>query len=203
MKYDFELVERKNIIQKYGVVGTNLVITYLDGHQVIMVNNQENLENFKNEMLTQALYRNRSYDLNALIKKRIAMTAGAGLSAALTYAYLIALINGDTNIFKMACVVFGISYSTACLSCIKLLVETNDEIKEIKKYDIYLTLISKVPNMKEYLDKNYKLNINTLDNFSLNDVIKIDKHLRNNVICNPDLPASTNTQNILRKRKLY
>ena len=47
-----------------------------------------------------------------------------------------------------------------------------DEIKELKKYDIYLSIREKLKNKKEQ-----KLTINTLDNFSLNDLEEIQTNL--------------------------
>ena len=60
----------------------------------------------------------------------------------------------------------------------------NDEIKELEKYDIYLQIRGRLeiindPNLFNGVKKQQEpLNINTLDGYSLNDIIRIRDNLK-------------------------
>ena len=160
MKYYYGLYgleDVKYLIEGYTKVNNKIIIRYLDQSTETVTDIDGTYEEaLKKRMLDQLIKRNKSIDMNYL-NMRVCLD-----TLSFSSIYILALINyyvtkGDilnaltlTNIFVSA---FA-------------LVRTEKSInikKDIKKTNLFLELL-------EYLDKDDKMNINTIDDYSYKQV---------------------------------
>lgn len=172
MKYGYGDYELGSLIKKYKKKNNKIIITFLDGTK-----KEEPLTNIKeeeilNKMLKQAIERNdnikweeilekRKFSKNNIIKDILFEIIGISLPYIHEYTGEISLFLGGTmGIFL---IVDSLFYKLS-----------SNEIKELKKYDIYL-------DVKDEIEKNKKenININNLDNYSLKDLEEIRQNLIN------------------------
>lgn len=188
MKYEYDGMDASDIIDNYKKKTSKIVITFLDGSTKTVPLNNKQEEKIKNMMLKQATDRNNNSSLN---------TSKSGIKLnTLTYAYFVTFpiiftlclafnpsYDSSKTIYNtLIAFVIGISSIGIYLSDneIKL---SNEEVNDIKKYSIYLANRKKIEDNKDNpsLYKNVKnkgtLDINTLDNYTLSDMLKIEKNL--------------------------
>lgn len=183
MKYGYEDVEDEELIQNYKTLSDKIVITFLDGTNYEIPLTKENEAYLLNKMLEQAQDRSKSSALYDAKQERKKALRWAVTEVGLT---LITTINAHTTDLKWRMFVSVF----CCITGICIVIDSvqykfkNDEIKELEKYDIYLS-------MREALEKNIEnpnlfngvevqqegLNINTLDDYSLSDIETIQSNL--------------------------
>ena len=139
-------------------------------------------------MLVQAQLRNMKssieelkYDKKLSFNRTLISALVSGQS--LSFGSLLYYCNQEI-ISKIAAFILGITSASTIIYSIKYILLTN-EINELEKYDIYLQIKSKLentnnPNLFNGIKKSKlitPLNINTLDNYSLNDIKKVRDNL--------------------------
>ncbi len=157
MKYYYGLEDAKYIIEGYTKVNNKIIIRYLDQSTETVTDIDGTYEEaLKKRMIDQLIKRNKSIDMNYL-NMRVCLD-----TLSFSSIYILVLINyyvtnGDilnaltlTNIF-----VGGYTFSRT-----KKSINTK---KDIKKTNLFLELL-------EYLDKDAKMNINTIDDYSYKQV---------------------------------
>jgi len=175
MKYGYNGASERELIANYKIVDDKIVILYLDGYAEKIPYTKSNEDIIIAKMITQAEVRRDSEAeriSNTNMKK--ALTVGLG-SGAVTLASL-----GLTQFGEYISIFFG---PIALYNLIYML-QQNANIKELKKYDIYLKIreeIEKYQNNPSLYNnvktRNNSLNINTLDNYSLKDLRVIKANL--------------------------
>lgn len=185
MNYGYENADLSKLIQKYEIIDNQIVITFLDGSNNNIALTKPNEESVLNEMLWQAFVRNNSTALDKAMEKRnenfrwMMMQAGFTLMNAFT---ICAAKQYGVKIFGM---VLGGLTGTITLSWGISYKHFNDVVKELKKYDIYLSMRKQLEEnvshevFKGIKNPNETLNINTLDNYSLKEIKKIQNNLQN------------------------
>ena len=184
MKHGYEGAESGELIQNYKTSNDKIIITFLDGANYEMPLTEENEIDLLNQMLEQAEERSKKssiYDLKQKRKKALILA-------------MMHVVGTASNILSPSIVDSkGIIVSASILCCITALGVVyngsyykfkNDEIKELEKYDIYLQIRARLENINDpnlfngIRKQEAPLNINTLDNYSLNDIIKIRDNLK-------------------------
>ncbi len=172
MKYGYNNIPKKELIKNYKSSDDKIEITYLDGSKKVFPLTEEIKKSIISKMLLQAQERKNSKTLEKAMKEKkelllniIGEVGVLALSLASYQMYntdnIATLIGFFGGLTGLVIVREGIDYKFNA-----------DEIKELKKYDIYLSIREKLKNKKEQ-----KLTINTLDNFSLNDLEEIQTNL--------------------------
>lgn len=182
MRHGFANMQSE-LIKNYKVSNNTVIITYLDGSVCEIPFSEDFETDLLNRMLEQAQKRNEMVSVDDLKEKR--RQALFWLATQLSFGTLsvsnvvvsdserMSLISGLLGgIIALTAVVHGASYKFY-----------NDEIKELEKYAIYLSIRERLENIDvpQVFDgvKNPELplNINTIDNYSLNDIRKIRDNL--------------------------
>ena len=187
MNFGYNGKNNNELIKKYAVVDNNIVITFLDDSQKTIPNTLENEKNIVNLMLSQAIERNSSSELNKT-KVLKALSAGeilASTGVSFEYLYLYANTSMEDFYLKLFSILMAGTYTMLGFAFNKKVYESlDDKIDELKKYDIYLKLndtlneIVQDPYVSLSLDERYKkLNINTLDRYSLEEIKNLEKNL--------------------------
>ena len=184
MKYGYEGVESGDLIQNYKAFNDKIIITFLDGSNYEIPLTEENEINLLNQMLEQAEERSRRtsiYDLKQNRKKALIWTM---TQVGLTVSSILNASTTDSKEMRVfASVLGGIAALTVVTNGLNYKF-INDEIKELEKYDIYLQIRGRLeiindPNLFNGVKKQQEpLNINTLDGYSLNDIIRIRDNLK-------------------------
>lgn len=184
MKNGYDGAESEELIENYEISNDKIVITFLDGSNLEVPLTEENETNLLNQMLKQAEERSRKssiYDLKQKKKKSLIFAisqAGITMLNAATFsttdqkenATFASILGGLT---ATATVLYSLGYKFI-----------SDEIRELEKYDIYLSIRESLeaiddPNIFSGIKKQgMPLNINTLDGYSLSDMKKIRKNLK-------------------------
>lgn len=183
MKYGYEGVELGELIQNYKISNDKIIITFLDGSNYEMPLTEKNEKALLNQMIQQAQERRESQSLYDAKQKRdkalirmmplgtfIMIIIASAITDLKNTKFLIGALSGITAI---PLVTNGLAYKYRI-----------DEIKELEKYDIYLSIAEKLenitdPNLFNGVTKQEEaFNINTLDNYSLSDIKKIRDNLK-------------------------
>lgn len=184
MKYGYSFAELEDIIENYKTSKDKIIITFLDGSNYEIPLTEKNERDLLNQMIEQARVRSNSsalYDAKEKRKKTLMWTIS---QISFTVLNIILFSTSDIkamrvftgvlgSIIAITAVIDGFGYKFTC-----------DEIKELEKYDIYLSIMSKLenatdPNLFNGVKKQEEpLNINTLDNYSLKDIKKIRDNLK-------------------------
>ena len=185
MKHGYEGVEAGELIQNYKTSNDKIIITFLDGTNYEMPLTEENEANLLNKMLEQAEERKELsiYDLNQKRTKALIWTITQVGCTALNI--LGASIADSKGMRVFASIVSGITALNVVMNGLDYRFK-NDEIKELEKYDIYLQIRTRLENADDSnlfngirkRKQETPLNINTLDNYSLNDIKKIRDNLK-------------------------
>lgn len=182
MKYTYENIELSSIIEKYKINYDKIIVNFLDGSSYELPLNKENEEIIKRRMLKQAIARDESDALKEAKKKQIKALIWSIFQ---TYLTAICISNSYSNNGTMTATMLSyISGIIVVLHGIEFKIDS-EEIEEIEKYKIYLSIKDRLKdNIKSpilYVGVNSiekELNINTLDNYSLNDI----KIIKNNLL---------------------
>ncbi len=185
MKHGYEGAEAGELIQNYKTSNDKIIITFLDGTNYEMPLTEENEANLLNKMLEQAEERKglSIYDLNQKRTKALIWTITQVGCTALNI--LGASIADSKGMRVFASIVSGITALNVVMNGLDYRFK-NDEIKELEKYDIYLQIRTRLENADDSnlfngirkRKQETPLNINTLDNYSLNDIKKIRDNLK-------------------------
>lgn len=183
MKFGYEGVRNEELIQKYKVNGDKITIMFLDGtiHEVDLT--EENENDLLSRMLKQAQERNESLEMNLAIRERRQAFLWAMYLSMIDLVYINTTINATTDRGEIfGTIVSGIVGLTIVING-SVCKARNDEIRELKKYAIYLNIRDRFEEMGDkpiLLGENGReefLNINTLDDYSLHDIKVIRKKL--------------------------
>lgn len=182
MKYTYDHIELSSIIEKYKINHDKIIVNFLDGSSYELPLNKENEEIIKRRMLKQAIARDESHALKEAKKKQIKALIWSIFQ---TYLTAICISNSYSNNGTMTATMLSyISGIIVVLHGIEFKIDS-EEIEEIEKYKIYLSIKDRLEdNIKNpilYVGVNSiekELNINTLDNYSLNDI----KIIKNNLL---------------------
>ena len=184
MKHGYKGAESGELIQNYKTSNDKIIITFLDGTNYEIPLTEENEIDLLNQMLEQAEERSKKssiYDLKQKRKKALIWTmTQVGFT-------ILNIVNASTTDSKgmrvFAGILGGITAFTVVINGLDYKFK-NDEIKELEKYDIYLQIRARLENINDpnlfngIRKQETPLNINTLDNYSLNDIIKIRDNLK-------------------------
>lgn len=177
MKYGYGNYDNfKNIIKEYKNKDDKIIVTYLDDSTCIKPFSKSNEEDIISTMIKQAQDRSKSSMLNDAKKERNGYIATFGACAVTSIIFFTSAFTQPELIMKIinsvsAGAVSFVTISTICVAK-PLINELIDEIHELKKYNIYLS-------MKPKLENTTEININNLDNYSLKDLKKIKNNLEN------------------------
>lgn len=183
MKYGYENGKVEELIRNYKTDDNEMIITFLDGSKYTIPFTKEEENKILKQMLEQAKNRNESsalYDARYERKKAIHKTLTQifctiinGFSSHIYeetgWEIVFRILGGVTGIFI---IIHGVDWKLK-----------TDEIKELEKYDIYLSIMEKLDNTTNdnlfngIKNRKVKLNINTLDNYSLKDIKRIKQNL--------------------------
>ena len=190
MKYEFGDYEKDEIIEDYiTITGQQNIISvaYLDGHSDMLPYTLKNLKEIRDKMLQQAKERseyskNEGNNANIDLQNELVMDLiGASMSAA--GIVMVQPKDLETTSIVVSAMFTG-TFSILLHNFIKKIynnvIEQNAKEKDIEKYDIYLAIREFLINHKDNLkltDREKKLDINTIDRYSLKEVKKLQKTL--------------------------
>ena len=183
MNYGYEGTELGELIQNYKTSNDKIIITFLDGTNYEIPLTEENEIELLNQMFEQAEERRKKSSIDDLKQKRKKALMWAMIQAGVTVLNMVDAFTTDSKgmrvfasflggITAAAVVVNGLDYQFS-----------NDEIKELEKYDIYLQIRVRLENINDpnlfngVERREASLNINTLDSYSLSDIKKIRNNL--------------------------
>ena len=206
MKYGYDGGELSNLIDNYKIINNTIVITYLDGstHEIKCVSCDEKdyiERKILDDMLNQAKNRNDSVSLQTMENYKNLLTfvykikkiGYSGMWSASLTATLRNFIceKYDIKYYVIIGAVFALCISTIGVSNYMIEKYGYDKskldsiISEIEKYSIYLSIREELPefssNINFYKDLgiNDGININTLDNYSLDQIKELERKLKN------------------------
>lgn len=208
MKYGYDGGELADLIDHYEIIDNTIVITYLDGSTYeIKCDEKGNIEKkILDDMLNQAKNRNDSVSLQTMENYKNLLTfvykiRKIGFIGMWSTTLAMALENfiHDSNKYDIKYyMIFG-AVLTLCasasisLTCVSHYIiekygydesELDSIISEIEKYSIYLSVREELPefssNISFYKDLgiNDSININTLDNYSLDQIKELERKLK-------------------------
>ena len=175
MKHGYEGAESGELIQNYKTSNDKIIITFLDGTNYEIPLTEENEIDLLNQIKSSI------YDLKQKRKKALIWTmTQVGFT-------ILNIVNASTTDSKgmrvFASILGGITAFNVVIKGLDYKFK-NDEIKELEKYEIYLQIRARLENINDpnlfngIRKQETPLNINTLDNYSLNDIIKIRDNLK-------------------------
>lgn len=184
MKHGYEGAESGELIQNYKTSNDKIIITFLDGSNYEIPLTEENETDLLNQMLEQAEERSKKSSIYDLKQKRKTALIWTITQVGFT---LLNIVNASTTDLKgirvFASILGGITALTVVTNGLDYKFK-NDEIKELEKYDIYLSIRARLENISDpnlfngIKKQETPLNINTLDSYSLNDIKKIRDNLK-------------------------
>ena len=184
MKYGYAYANLGELIRNYKVSNDKIIITFLDGSSKEIPFTEQNEAELLNEMLKQAkiMRMNKSeHDLKVEKYDVIRMIP-------ITFLDYVTANNSDTYqvVRTLSGVFCGLTALTIVTSSFIYNLKAN-ELNELKKYKMYLDMKEDIDKTDAYLFKGVKtkempLNINTLDNYSLNDIKQIRNNLNDSLI---------------------
>lgn len=191
MKYGYEEKSYKELIENYKVSGDKIVITFLDGTKNEILLTKENERELLSKMIKQAQERSESSALYiAKIRKKtltnfVTIIMGGIL---LDFAIVSATTAGNSifmgNVTESIAAILG-SITGVCIVIGGIQYSFNDEIEELEKYNIYLSIRDELEKCISDFDlfsgvekMTEKFNINTLDEYTLEDLIQISNNLK-------------------------
>lgn len=184
MKYGYENISGEKLIQHYEISNNKIIIKYLDGTIDEMLFTKENESNLLKIMFEQAKSRSKSAALKKAISEKLFMASWTVRFGGFTMlSLLLAIVSSSHDAELYACIVSCFT-GIPSIFCGARYASKNSEIKELEKYDIYLSIkdrlernISRPSLFYEVNNKQDVLNINTLDNYSLKDILTIRHNL--------------------------
>lgn len=188
MKYGYAHANLGELIRNYKVSNDKIIITFLDGSSKEIPFTEQNEAELLNEMLKQAkimiMYKSE-HDLEVekydVLRRAIRMIP-------ITFLNYVTANKSDTYqvVRTLSGVLCGLTALTIVTSSFIYNLKAN-ELNELKKYRMYLYMKEAIDKTDAYLFKGVKtkgmpLNINTLDNYSLNDIEQISNNLCDSLI---------------------
>ena len=183
MNYGYEGANLSHIIKKYDIIDNKIVITFLDGHHREEPLTKQNEQKVLEEMLFQARDRSNSQALDEVSNMRkdelrwlmaeAGFTILAGLSACLA----------KQEWLRISAMILGGFAGGMTANWVLSYRRYNEVVKELVKYDIYLSMRQQLEENKDLNAFNGinnphgLLNINTLDNYSLKEIKRIQNNL--------------------------
>lgn len=185
MKFGYEGANLSELIRKYKVSNQMMAINFLDDKgSFIIPYNEEVEQQIQDYMIEQAKLRKENMDLNEYnndLSRTVSLSlVGGGFSIFSTVGLITAEQIFTQSYFGSLLVYAGAITILSSLVAIK----QNKKVKELKKYDIYLSIREQLDNIcdtKLYegvSPKRQSLNINTLDDYSLKELKDISSNLK-------------------------
>lgn len=191
------------LIKNYEVLDNNIIIQYLDGTYHTLPCTKENEHKILNIMIDQAIERNHKMYSIKLTSEKFTLVEGILCISLLKYFKYLSFsgtLNELNKLFgsnlDIAIVGIYILIASSGLFSLHLSMITDEAIQELTKYEIFLSIREKLEELQSEevlyqqqssLDiikaykmdghKYYPLNINTIDNFSLEDIRNISDNL--------------------------
>lgn len=175
----------EKIIRWYVVENDKIIISYLDGSvENDLKYSEENEKNIIEIMIRQAEERNNYVSIENLKANAINNDIKLFLNIGIGYSGLtLAGINSLNNNIRLTGALMSIVLGLIALAKNKKSIIISNQINELEKYKLYLSMRKEIEDNynKETFDgiKSFdgNFNINTLDDYSLDDVKKIKKNL--------------------------
>ncbi len=195
MKFGYDGANLSELISHYKIIDDKIEITFLSDNKSEIPFTEENESKLLECMIEQAEKRNFALALtnggNRFQKEflvdtttdctMVAVIVGANIMNLSLYDKV-----GPLNVAGYAMTLSGVAFLYLSYARDNGLFGRNSKLKkssELKKYDIYLTLREQLENMSDarvydgISMSDEKININTLDNYSLRDLKKVRKNL--------------------------
>ena len=182
MKYGYEGANLSELINNYKIEGDKIVVTFLDKSTFEVAFTEGTEKVLLEEMLKQAYDRNASDEIwQAQKRKRRAIMWIIYEAILGSLAGVLSYFNKDEH-QTLNMIFFGANGILIAMNGIDYKIQKS-EIEELEKYSIYLAIkdkIEKTPSSALFSgikNKERSITINTLDNFTLSDIKKIEKNV--------------------------
>ena len=187
MKFWDEYCNKGEIIDNYEKSESSIIINYLDGSNYVLPLSKENENKIMDLMLKQAILRDCTKNFEDIQDKKKITFQNQIVSGLATIAFggiaFLANKNEKDLITLIASIETIISGITFIINGLAFMVNS-EELNEIVKYHLYLEYKERLDkeidniNLFEGIRGNTILNINTLDNYSLDEIKKIIVNLK-------------------------
>lgn len=187
MKFWDEYCNKSEIIDNYEKSESSIIINYLDGSNYVLPLSKENENKIMDLMLKQAILRDCTKNFEDIQDKKKITFQNQIVSGLATIAFggiaFLANKNEKDLITFIASIETIISGITFIINGLAFMVNS-EELNELVKYHLYLEYKERLDkeidniNLFEGIRSNTILNINTLDNYSLDEIKKIIANLK-------------------------
>lgn len=187
MKFWDEYCNKGEIIDNYEKSESSIIINYLDGSNYVLPLSKENENKIIDLMIKQAILRDCTKNFEDIQDKKKITSQNQIVSGLATIAFggIAFLANKNekdliTFIASIETIISGITFIINGLS----FMVNSEELNELVKYHLYLEYKERLDkeidniNLFEGIRSNTILNINTLDNYSLDEIKKIIVNLK-------------------------
>ena len=187
MKFWDEYCNKGEIIDNYEKSESSIIINYLDGSNYVLPLSKENENKIMDLMLKQAILRDCTKNFEDIQDKKKITFQNQIVSGLATIAFggIVFLANKNekdliTLIASIETIISGITFIINGLA----FMVNSEELNELVKYHLYLEYKERLDkeidniNLFEGIRGNKILNINTLDNYSLDEIKKIIANLK-------------------------
>lgn len=187
MKFWDEYCNKGEIIDNYEKSESSIIINYLDGSNYVLPLSKENENKIMDLMIKQAILRDCTKNFEDIQDKKKITSQNQIVSGLATIAFggIAFLANKNekdliTFIASIETIISGITFIINGLS----FMVNSEELNELVKYHLYLEYKERLDkeidniNLFEGIRGNTILNINTLDNYSLDEIKKIIVNLK-------------------------
>ena len=181
MKYTYEGTPSKEIIKNYKKENGKIIVTFLDNSKYEMSLTEENERKLLDMMLKQAeefIQNTPTHNYKVNLKASSAFAFMCGMTIPIFNELQDDVSSKDQFLLNFLVKVIGITV----VANILMAKHTFNKLNCIEKYKIYLEVRSRLervdnPNLYNGIKREEKLNINSLDNYSLKDL----KNIRSNL----------------------
>lgn len=187
MKFWDEYCNKGEIIDNYEKSESSIIINYLDGSNYVLPLSKENENKIMDLMIKQAILRDCTKNFEDIQDKKKITSQNQIVSGLATIAFggiaFLANKNEKDLITFIASIETIISGITFIINGLAFMVNS-EELNELVKYHLYLEYKERLDkeidniNLFEGIRGNTILNINTLDNYSLDEIKKIIANLK-------------------------
>lgn len=187
MKFWDEYCNKSEIIDNYEKSESSIIINYLDGSNYVLPLSKENENKIIDLMIKQAILRDCTKNFEDIQDKKKITFQNQIVSGLATIAFggiaFLANKNEKDLITFIASIETIISGITFIINGLAFMVNS-EELNELLKYHLYLEYKERLDkeidniNLFEGIRSNTILNINTLDNYSLDEIKKIIANLK-------------------------
>lgn len=187
MKYWYDEDTLDKTIMFYKKMDDSIIVFYFNGNVEEIKYNEDIEKELIQDMLNQAEARNADVSVNDL--KKIGLRSDIKLFTAISVGFIGGIIANVQIIEDTTRLIFG--WTTLISSVIAFLEEKKNnnigkQIEELEKYKLYLSMRKEIEdNFNQSTFKDIKFfdgnfNINTLDDYSLDEIKKIKYNLQKN-----------------------